>query len=77
VGLAHTEETKGKETMKDESHLDRWNDGAIDGFKGVAPRNNDADYLSGHAEGKRDRKVRVVVPARPEGYYHLPVGTFD
>lgn len=61
----------------DEAAIDRWNDGALDGCRGVRPRSNDADYLSGHAHGSDERKVRVVLPVRPEGYYHLPVGTFD
>jgi len=24
-----------------------------------------------------DKRVCVVMPARPEGYYHMPIGTFD
>ena len=64
-------------THNDESHLDRWNDGALDGYRNKDKQSTDADYLAGYAEGQRDRKVLVVMPARPEGYYHSPVGTFD
>ena len=63
--------------MNDESHLDRWNDGAIDGCHGRKPRSQDADYLAGYEHGKHERKVRAVMPERPEGYYHAAVGTFD
>jgi hypothetical protein len=48
----------------------RWNDGAIDGCRGIAARSDDPDYLEGLAHGKNERKVRVVMPHRPEGYYH-------
>ena len=61
----------------DESHLDRWNTGAIEGYKNTPQTSNDADYLAGYAEGQRERKVQVVMPARPEGYYHAPIGTFE
>ena len=28
--------------------------------------------------GPRDHQaIEVVMPARPEGYYHAPIGTFD
>lgn len=56
---------------------DRWNAGAIDGYRGTKPRSDDADYLKGYRDGQRDAQVKVVMPARPEGYYHQPIGTFD
>jgi hypothetical protein len=61
----------------DEAAVDRWNDGALDGCRAIAPRSADADYLAGHAEGTESRKVRVVMVPRPEGYYHAPIGAFD
>lgn len=60
-----------------EAANDRWNNGACDGARGRKPQSDDADYLEGHAHGLDSRKVRVVMPSRPEGYYHAPVGTFD
>lgn len=60
-----------------DTRIDRWNDGALDGCRGIAPRLTDADYLAGHADGIENRKVKVVMFPRPEGYYHAPVGTFD
>jgi hypothetical protein len=61
----------------DDAAADRWNDGAIDGCRGIAPRSEDADYRQGHAHGCQERKVQVVMPSRPEGYYHAPIGTFE
>lgn len=63
--------------MNNEEHLDRWNDGALDGFRGKPIASDDVHYMDGYKTGQRDRRVRVVMPARPEGYYHSPVGTFD
>lgn len=33
--------------------------------------------LQGWREARRERRVSAVLPARPEGYYHAPAGTFD
>ena len=60
-----------------EATLDLWNDGAIDGCRGRKARSADVTYLDGYRHGQGERKVRVVMPRRPEGYYHLPLGTFD
>ena len=62
---------------EDHAKNDRWNDGAIDGYRGREPQSEDFDYLDGYREGQREAKVQHVSPARPEGYYHLPLGTFD
>lgn len=61
--------------MRDET--DDWNDGALDALRGKARASTVPMYLDGYAHGLRERKVRVVMPARPEGYYHAPIGTFD
>jgi len=61
----------------DDAALDRWNDGAIDGCRGKAKASDDADYLAGYADGERSRQTVVVMPTRPEGYYHMPLGTFE
>ena len=61
----------------DDKKIDRWNDGAIDGCRNNKPASDDADYLDGYRQGQEDRKVRAIMPKRPEGYYHLPIGTFE
>jgi hypothetical protein len=63
--------------IQDDAKIDRWNDGAIDGCRGRKPTNDDADYMEGYRHGCEEAKVRVVMPTRPEGYYHSPIGTFD
>lgn len=61
----------------DDSAADRWNDGACDACHYRAKASADPDYLKGYAEGVELRQVRVVMPRRPEGYYHMPLGTFE
>lgn len=61
---------------ENDARLDRWNDGALDGSRNKARASDDPDYLEGYAHGQDGRRVRVVMPARPEGYYHAPLGTF-
>ena len=34
-------------------------------------------WADGWNERENDQKVVVVMPHRPEGYYHMPVGSFD
>ena len=58
----------------DDAAADRWNDGALDGIRARPQASQDADYLAGYAHGQDARKVRVVLPRRPEGYYHAPIG---
>lgn len=65
-----------KEREADEAG-DRWNDGALDGIRLRPKASEDPDYLEGYAHGVDQRKVRVELPARPEGYYHAAPGTFD
>jgi hypothetical protein len=50
--------------------IDAWNNGAIDGIRGNAQASDDRDYLHGYIHGAEQRKVRPVMPVRPEGYYH-------
>ena len=65
------------EYVEDDAAMDRWNDGALDGCNRKPPASDDKDYLEGHAHGIECSKTVVVMPERPEGYYHAPVGTFD
>lgn len=61
--------------IANDARLDNWNDGALDGARGNVKASTDADYLDGYADGQRSRRVVVVMPFRPEGYYHTaPTG---
>ena len=60
----------------DDAAIDRWHDGVLDALRFRAIASDDADYMEGYKHGIRDRQVEVVMPARPEGYYHMPLGTF-
>jgi hypothetical protein len=69
-----------EDTMTDDARIDRWNKGAIDGCRNQPPQDrwlDDTDYMDGYRHGQDERKVRVVMPERPEGYYHMPLGTFE
>lgn len=61
----------------DDAALDRWHDGALDACNFKKAASEDADYMEGYRQGQQDRKVRAVMPERPEGYYHSPIGMFD
>jgi hypothetical protein len=65
------------EKEADPAALDRWHDGWFDGYRGNPEDSTDLDYLLGYKEGQTQRVVIVNAPARPEGYYHSPIGTFD
>lgn len=60
-----------------DADLDLWNNAALAALRGKACPAQDAHSLAGYAHGLKERKVRVVMPRRPEGYYHAPIGTFD
>jgi hypothetical protein len=55
-----------------EAACDRWHDGYF-----AKTRPTDPDELGGWLQAREDAKVRVVMPTRPEGYYHMPLGSFD
>lgn len=56
-----------------DNRIDLWNAAVLAGLRGQPCPANDGYSLEGYAHGLEQSKVRVVVPARPEGYYHLPV----
>lgn len=55
----------------DDAAADRWNDAALAALRGKPCPGTDSDSLEGYAHGLEERKVRVVMPRRPEGYYHV------
>lgn len=59
----------------DDAAIDRWHDGALDCYRGRPKSSDDKDYLAGWAHAEND--VPVAEIERPEGYYHMPLGTFD
>tara|TARA_Y100001938_G_scaffold133770_1_gene193471 strand:- start:180 stop:464 length:285 start_codon:yes stop_codon:yes gene_type:complete len=79
TAMAHPQFDYGIEDVPeaDDAAIDRWHDGWFDGHGAKPKASDDADYLKGYAEGHEARKVVVVMPERPEGYYHMPLGTFD
>lgn len=46
-------------------------------FRDGKPQPTDPVKAEGWLDAQRASRVRVVMPARPEGYYHAPLGTFD
>lgn len=61
----------------DDAAIDRWHDGWLDAYRSQPKATDDPDYLKGYAEGADHRAYSVVSVERPEGYYHMPLGTFD
>lgn len=69
----------GREAERiNDARCDQYNKGWLAGYAGK-PCTDDPDFTVGWNEGQRERRhpVRVSMPARPEGYYHAPIGTFD
>lgn len=61
-----------------DERCDQYNNGWLAGYRGK-PCTDNPDFIVGWKEGQRERRhpVVAVMPARPEGYYHAPIGTFD
>ena len=59
----------------DDTASDLWNDAALAAMYGKPCPADDDNSKAGYAYGLEERKVRVVMPARPEGYYHMPLET--
>jgi hypothetical protein len=57
-----------------DSEMDAWNDASIDALRGIPARSSHPVYMDGYNDGLRARRRRVVMPARPEGYYHVAPG---
>lgn len=59
-----------------DAKIDAYQAGWFAGYRGE-PRPAGVVEGEGWADGQDARKVRPVMPRRPEGYYHAPPGTFD
>lgn len=64
------------EEREAEERIDRFHDGYF-AFRRGEPRPTDPCAADGWDDAERASQVRVVMPARPEGYYHCAPGTFD
>lgn len=63
--------------MMDDATIDAMLAGALDAVLGKPKASDAPEYLSGYAAGLTARHAIPVLPDRPEGYYHSPIGTFD
>lgn len=59
-----------------DAQVDRFHAG-WDAFQAGAPRPADKDEASGWDYAESAKMSHVVEPERPEGYYHMPIGTFE
>lgn len=55
-----------------DAKIDRWHDGYF-----AKERPTDPDMLEGWLQAREDAKRPAPRITRPEGYYHMPLGTFD
>lgn len=62
--------------MNDDEKIDSWHEGYDAHLKGK-PCPTEENARAGWLERERSRRVHAVLPERPEGYYHMPIGTFD
>jgi len=63
--------TDREKEIENDARIDRWNNGALDALYGRPKSSTDREYCQGYLHGLDERKVRAVLPARPEGYYHM------
>ena len=56
---------------------DVWNLGALDGFRGIPIRSVESAYVDGYLTGRWQAKVSVLLPERPEDYYHSKLENQD
>lgn len=62
--------------MTDDDKIDLYHEG-YDANRTGKPCPTEPHSRAGWLDRERNKRVRVVMPARPEGYYHAPIGTFD
>lgn len=65
------------ETEMSIAEIDLWNNAALAALRGQPCPAPDEHSIAGYKHGADARRVTVVMPRRPEGYYHAPIGTFD
>lgn len=58
--------------LANDAKIDRWHNGYF-----AKTRPTDPDELEGWLQAREDARRPVPVFERPEGYYHMPLGTFD
>ena len=64
------------EDQETERRIDLYHSG-WDAHRAGQPRPDHPDQRAGWDARADSLKVRVVMPERPEGYYHAPPGAFD
>lgn len=62
--------------QNDDAAVDRYHDG-YDAHRNGKPCPACPDGAQGWHDREHQTKTRVTMPERPEGYYHMPIGTFD
>jgi hypothetical protein len=62
--------------FNNDAAVDAYHDG-YDLFRKGNARPEEAHMAQGWDDAQRASRVRVVMPRRPEGYYHSPLGAFD
>jgi len=62
--------------MEDETLIDRWHDGYFANLAGLK-RPIDPVAAEGWQAREHAKGVAIVQPSRPEGYYHMPIGSFE
>lgn len=72
-----TAPTDIEDDAETDARIDRYHDGWFARRDGKPRPETCPDGQAGWDDCLRAEKVRVVMPARPEGYYHAPPGTFD
>jgi hypothetical protein len=62
--------------IDEDAAIDRFHAG-YDAHWAGQPCPTEKDAAEGWKTRDREGRVQVVMPARPEGYYHMPLGTFE
>lgn len=65
------------EERDEDARIDAYHAGYACFQRGQPQPTHDADMAEGWDDAKRASWVRVELPARPEGYYHMPIGSFE
>jgi hypothetical protein len=77
VCLAAYDASRSEDGECSDDAIDAWHDGWFAGNTGK-PVTECPHFAAGWFEGRCDRLYRKppIMPERPEGYYHMPLGTF-